>query len=92
MTDTEKVLEDLRAIFAERLKFDAARAAALTADTTLPKGLDGSLGLDSLDFIEVSLGIEERFGLVIDDSEDLVPHFQSLGTLASYVQARQNGR
>ena len=91
-TDTEKVLDDLKLILAERLRFDAARVATLTADTSLPKGIDGSLGLDSLDFIEVSLGIEDRFGLVMDEREDLAPHFQSLGTLAGYVKARLDDR
>ena len=65
--------------------------ATLTADTSLPKGVDGSLGLDSLDFIEVSLGIEERFGVVMDEREDLAPHFQSLGTLSRYIESRLNG-
>jgi acyl carrier protein len=83
--DTLAVLDQLRAILVERLKFDAHRAAGLTLETPLPKGIDGSLGLDSLDFIEVALGIEERFGLVLDEREDLAPHFQSLGTLVAYI-------
>ncbi len=89
--ETDKVLDDLKLILTQRLKFEAARAAALTPDTSLPKGVDGSLGLDSLDFLEISLGIEERFGFVIDEREDLAPHFQSLGTLAKYVGSRLNG-
>jgi len=89
--DTDKVLDDLKLILTQRLKFESARAAALTSDTSLPKGVDGSLGLDSLDFLEISLGIEERFGFVIDEREDLAPHFQSLGTLAKYVGSRLNG-
>jgi acyl carrier protein len=43
----------------------------MTADTTLPKGLEGSLGLDSLDFIQLSVAMEERFGIVIDEAESL---------------------
>ncbi len=89
--DTDKVLDDLKLILTQRLKFESARAAALPSDTSLPKGVDGSLGLDSLDFLEISLGIEERFGFVIDEREDLAPHFQSLGTLAKYVGSRLNG-
>ena len=89
--DTDKVLDDLKLILTQRLKFESARAAALTSDTSLPKGVDGSLGLDSLDFLEISLGIEERFGFVIDEREDLAPHFQSLGTLAKYVGSQLNG-
>jgi acyl carrier protein len=58
-------------ILDERLRFDPRRAAEMTAETTLPKGLEGSLGLDSLDFIELSVAMEERFGIVIDEAESL---------------------
>jgi acyl carrier protein len=86
--DDQAVLEELKAILVERLRFDPARAAGLTPATSLPKGIDGSLGLDSLDFIEVSLGIEDRFGVVMDEQEDLAPHFESLGTLVGYIASR----
>lgn len=84
----DEILEELKAILVERLRFDSARAAGLDFDTTLPKGVETSLDLDSLDFIEISLGIEDRFGLTIDEREDLAPHFESLGTLVEYVMAR----
>ena len=89
--DSEKVVEELKAILVERLRFEPAKATGLTAETTLPSGIEGSLGLDSLDFIEVALGIEDRFGVLIDEREDLAPHFQSLGTLAEYILSRRNG-
>lgn len=90
MTD-EQVLEELRAVLIRRLRLQPARAAALTMETTLPKGVDGSLGFDSLDFIELSLAIEERFGIVIDDPEDLTPHFLSLETLSRFISAKAPG-
>ena len=86
--ETENVLEALKEIMVERLKFDPSRASALTLATPLPKGIDGSLGLDSLDFIEISVAIEERFGFVMDESQDLAPHFESVGTLVKYITAR----
>jgi len=89
--DSDKIVDELKVILTERLRFDPARTAALTTETSLPKGIDGSLGLDSLDFIEVALGIEERFGVVMDEREDLAPHFQSVGTLAQYIGGRLNG-
>ena len=63
MTQKE-VLDELKGLIVERLKFDPRRAAEMTLETTLPKGVEGSLGLDSLDFIELSVAIEERFGIV----------------------------
>jgi len=86
--DAAEILERLKVIMMERLKFDAQRAAGLGPDTVLPKGVDQSIGLDSLDFIELSLGIEDCFGVVMDEREDLAPHFQTLGTLVDYVKSR----
>jgi acyl carrier protein len=84
----KEVLDELKAILVARLKFDARRAAEMTADTALPKGVEGAIGLDSLDFIELSLAIEERFGIALDDSEDLSPHFASLDALCRFIVAR----
>jgi acyl carrier protein len=84
----KEVLDELRTILVTRLKFDPRRAADITADMPLPKGVEGSVGLDSLDFIELSIALEERFGITIDESQDLAPHFQSLDTLSRYVTSR----
>lgn len=71
MEDDDKVLEELKDIMVERLKFEPSHLPDLSLATVLPKDLEGSLGLDSLDFIELSIGIEERFGFVIDEGQDL---------------------
>jgi acyl carrier protein len=86
--ETEKVLEQLKDIMVERLKFEPGRLSELTPATMLPKGLEGSLGLDSLDFIEISIAIEERFGFMVDETEDVEAHFQSVGTLVEYIRSR----
>ena len=86
----KEVLDELKAILVSRLKFDPRRAAEMTADTPLPKGMDGAIGLDSLDFIELSIAIEERFGVVLDESEDLAPHFASLDALCRFIVDRTN--
>jgi acyl carrier protein len=86
--EPKEVVDELKVILVERLKFDASRAAEMRPETLLPKGLEGSLGLDSLDFIELSVAIEERFEVVVDESEDLAPHFESLDTLSRYICAR----
>lgn len=86
--ETDKVLEELKDIMMQRLKFEPSRLPELGLATVLPNGVEGSLGLDSLDFIELSIGMEERFGFVIDETQDLETHFQSLGTLVEYIQSR----
>jgi acyl carrier protein len=87
MTQKE-VLDELKALIVERLKFDPRRAAEMTLETTLPKGVEGSLGLDSLDFIELSVAIEERFGIVIDEAENLADDFLSLDTLSRFILSK----
>ena len=88
MEDDDKVLEELKDIMVERLKFEPSRLPHLSLVTVLPKDIEGSLGLDSLDFIELSIGIEERFGFVIDEAQNLEAHFRSLGTLVEYINSR----
>ena len=91
MENDDKVLEELKDIMVERLRFEPSHLPDLSLGTVLPKDLEGSLGLDSLDFIELSIGIEERFGFVIDEAQDLEAHFQSLGTLVEYIKSRSDG-
>jgi acyl carrier protein len=83
--DERATLDELRDLIVKRLKFDPAVVATVTPDTALPKGVDGSLGLDSLDFIELSIALEERFGLVVQEGEEVEQHFATLGTLARFV-------
>ena len=86
--EPKEVMDELTALFVSRLKFEPGRLAALTFDTPLPKGVDGSIGLDSLDFIELSIAIEERFGIVLDESQDLTEHFASVETLCRFIAER----
>jgi acyl carrier protein len=84
----KEVFDELKTILVTRLKFDPRRAAEVAEATPLPKGVEGSIGLDSLDFIELSIAIEERFGVVVDESEDLGVHFASFDTLSRFVAGR----
>jgi acyl carrier protein len=50
------------------------------------------LGLDSVALLELVVGIEEEFGILLDDSALTVEHFESLSTLARYVQTVLDGK
>ncbi|MGH7322873.1 MAG: acyl carrier protein [Candidatus Rokuibacteriota bacterium] len=89
--DEQAILEELRDIIVKRLKFTPAILATVTPETPLPKGVDGSLGLDSLDFIELSIAIEERFGVLVQEDEFVEARFATLGSLAQFVQSAQGG-
>ncbi len=86
--EPKEVMDELKALLVSRLRFEPARVADVALETPLPKGVAGSIGLDSLDFIELSLAIEERFDITLDESEDLAPHFASFDTLARFIAGR----
>jgi acyl carrier protein len=86
--EAKEVFDELKTVLVARLKFDPRRAAEVVQSTPLPKGVEGSIGLDSLDFIELSIAIEERFGVMLDESENLAAHFASFDTLSRYIAGR----
>ena len=83
--DERAILGELQDIIVKRLRFDPKTLATVTPETPLPKGLEGSLGLDSLDFIELSIALEERFGVVVQEGDDVAEHFATLGALVRFV-------
>jgi acyl carrier protein len=47
---------------------------------------EGSLGLDSLDALQLAMSIEERFGVKIPEGDAARQIFQSVSTLAAHVE------
>jgi acyl carrier protein len=89
--DERELVAELHDVLIKRLRFDPARLTDVTPDTPLPKGVEGGLGLDSLDFIELAIAIEERFAVVVGEDEDVRAHFATLGTLARFVKSASPG-
>ena len=70
------VFDKIRDIIVEQLSVDKS---LVTADTNLMKDLEA----DSLDAVEIIMGIEEEFGIEIPDDE--AEKFQTVGDLVKYV-------
>jgi acyl carrier protein len=87
--DEQAILGELLDLISKRLRFDPKTLAGVTPETPLAKGVEGALGLDSLDFIELSVALEERFGVTVPEGEEVAEHFATLGSLARFVRARQ---
>lgn len=90
--EPSEVLSELKTIFVTRLKFEPGRVADLGPATPLPKGVPDSLGLDSLDFIELGLALEDRFGIAVDDAAEVAEHFASVESLCRFVAERAKTR
>jgi acyl carrier protein len=50
----------------------------------------GGLELDSIDALELVVMLEKNFGIVIKDMEEGRPAFQSVKTLAAFVNAKRS--
>jgi acyl carrier protein len=86
----EEIIVELRKMLTKRLRVTPERVAALEPDSLL---LRDGLGLDSLDCIELLLGLEDEFGLVFDEDaeEGWIEHFSSLEKLSQLVIHMKNG-
>lgn len=50
----------------------------------------GGLGLDSLDALQIAMLIEEKFGVRVPEGDEARPIFQSVSTLAAFVEKEQS--
>ena len=47
------------------------------------------LGADSLDVVELVMGLEEEFDVVMEDVDFQIEAFQTVNSIAAFVQSRQ---
>ena len=74
---------ELRALLSEVLGLPAARVAAFDPDTELFGALPE---FDSMAVANLLTGIEERFDVLIEDSDVEAEDFLTYGSLASFVE------
>lgn len=83
-----EIMQRVRTLLSTRLKL-AGAVAELTDETPLfgPTGL----GLDSIDALELVLGLEKEFGVVIEDRATAIKVLASVKTIAEYIQSQGKG-
>ncbi len=83
-----EIMQRVRALLSTRLKL-AGAVAEITDETPLfgPTGL----GLDSIDALELVLGLEKEFGVVIEDRATAIKVLASVKTIAEYIQSQGKG-
>jgi acyl carrier protein len=84
----ESIKQKIRDILAVRLKL-AAAVAKLGDDTPL-FGPDGP-GLDSIDALELVLGLQKEFGVVIEDRAQAVKVLATIDSIAEFVHSMGKG-
>lgn len=74
------VFEKIQALIVEQLDVDASQ---VTMDTDFMKDLEA----DSLDAVEIILGVEEEYGIEIPD--DVAENFTKVSDIVNYVEAHK---
>lgn len=72
------VFDKIQALISEQLGVDASM---ITMDTDFMKDLEA----DSLDAVEIILGVEEKYGIEIPD--DVAENFTKVSDIVKYVEA-----
>ncbi len=80
------LIERIKTLIIQRLKLAEMTPEMIETDAPL---FGEGLGLDSIDALELVLGLEKEFGVVIPDAEVGKRVFQSVRTMAQYVLEQQ---
>jgi acyl carrier protein len=88
--DDDELKKDLKRIIVERLRLGGVTLESIADDAPL---FGDGLGLDSVDALELVVGLEQEYGIVIKSHEIDKTIFTSVQTLSRFVQsARAGGR
>jgi acyl carrier protein len=79
---TNDLIEKIKQLIITRLKLVEMTPEMIETDAPL---FGEGLGLDSIDALELVLGLEKEFGVVIPDAEVGKKVFQSVRTMGQYV-------
>ncbi|MEI8189569.1 MAG: phosphopantetheine-binding protein [candidate division NC10 bacterium] len=83
-----EIAQRVRTLLSTRLKL-AKTIDEISDDTPLFD--PGGLGLDSIDALELVLGLEKEFGVVVEDRETAVRVLASIQSIADFIVAHGKG-
>ena len=85
MTSNNEIAAGIKELMVERLRLQLT-PADISDTQPLFGDQEGSLGLDSVEALELAVAVEEKFGVHLDEAE-AVEHFYSVATLSAYVES-----
>ena len=86
MNTTSPTFDEVKTVVTKTLGIEG-RGDSLTPATPLRDNLPE---FDSMAVLDVILALEQRFGVTIDDDEVTGELFETLGTLAAFVERKLN--
>jgi len=82
----EEKARRVKELIVQRLKLDIAPASIEDAAPLFGEGL----GLDSIDALELVLGLEQEFGIKVEDEEVGVKAFVSVDALVDFIEQKKS--
>lgn len=82
MIDEDNIREKLKNMIVRRLELKISPNAIMD---NAPLFKDG-LGLDSVEALEIVVGIEEEFGVLIEETDNMKEKFASIRALAAFTK------
>jgi len=79
----ERIEDRLKRMIVERLFLKRA-----PDEIEEDKSLINAYGVDSVSLLELVVGLEEEFGISIEDDEFRVEHFETVASLAAFVREK----
>jgi acyl carrier protein len=86
---TQELIMDVKRLIIERLKLEEITIEDIDTDDSL---FGEGLGLDSIDALELVIGLEKEYGVSIPDAEVGKRVFQSVRTIAQYIVENQRAK
>ena len=94
--DPSALRTEIKALMVKELHLEGKAPESIADDAPLfgpsEAGLPDSLGLDSLDALQLAMSIEEKFGVRIPEGAEARSIFASVAALAGYVASQTSSR
>lgn len=87
LTDTTALKRRLKQMILKECDVDHITAEDFADDVAIFSDESG-LGLDSLDALQISVGLQKEFNIRLPDSKSFRRHVTTISELAAYVQAQ----
>jgi acyl carrier protein len=79
---TEELIPQVKQLIVDSLRIEGLSAGEIDTDAPL---FGEGLGHDSIDALQLAVGLENRFGVVVSDAAVGAKVFRSVRTVADYI-------